>query len=307
MVNAWSGGGLGVAGIALAFAFVVIAMVYAIGQVSGAHINPAVTLAFVVRRSFPIGRAIGYWIVQFAGAVLAALVLRAFFNAAVANGVTGPGQGVTQFEAACWEAMLSLLLVSIILGTSEEEAVVGKNAALAVGLTVALCGLFSSPVSGASMNPARSFGPARVSGHMSDAWIYFAGPLFGALVARALDGWWRDAGSPDPFLVIEAGAGRGRLAVDVLAAAPDPVGGLDIATASTSATADGPATVTGTTASTVAESARVLAVPPPPASGGGDGVLVVLAVPPSTARALAAAQAYERLSVAVRVATTAPA
>jgi len=170
----------------LAPGFLVTAMIWSISAISGAHINPAVTLAFVVRRSFPIGRAIGYWIVQFAGAVLAALVLRAFFNAAVANGVTGPGQGVTQFEAACWEAMLSLLLVLIILGTSEEEAVVGKNAALAVGLTVALCGLFSSPVSGASMNPARSFGPALVSGHMSDAWIYFAGPLFGALVAAAI-------------------------------------------------------------------------------------------------------------------------
>ena len=181
-----SGGQIGHTARYLAPGCLVAAMIWATSAVSGAHINPAVTLAFVARRSFPVGRAIGYWLVQFAGGIAAALVLRGYFGDAIAKGATRPGDGITAVAAFGWEAILTLLLVTIILGTSEEEAVVGKNAALAVGLTVALCGLFSSPVTGASMNPARSFGPQLVSGQLGDAWIYFAGPIAGAIAAALL-------------------------------------------------------------------------------------------------------------------------
>jgi len=164
----------------------VAAMIWTLSAISGAHINPAVTFAFVLRRSFPAGRAVGYWIVQFAGAIAAAYTLKAFFGDAVAQGATRPGQGVSALAAGSWEALLTALLLLVILGTAEEEAVVGKNAALAVGLTVAACGLFSSPVTGASMNPARSFGPQLVSGHLDFAWLYFVGPLVGSALASGV-------------------------------------------------------------------------------------------------------------------------
>ncbi len=178
-----SGGQIGHTARYLAPGCLVAAVIWALSAVSGAHINPAVTLAFIVRRSFPLLRGLGYWIVQFAGAVAAAAVLKGFFGDAIAKGATEPGPGITALAATTWEGLLTFLLVLIILGTSEEEAVVGKNAALAVGLTVALCGLFSSPITGASMNPARSFGPQLVAGRLDVAWIYFAGPIAGALAA----------------------------------------------------------------------------------------------------------------------------
>jgi len=164
----------------------VTAMIWTLSAVSGAHINPAVTFAFVLRRSFPIVRAAGYWVVQFVGAFAAAAMLRAFFGSDISQGATQPGPDVGVVAAISWEALLTALLVLVILGTAEEEAVVGKNAALAVGLTVALCCLFSSPITGASMNPARSFGPQLVSGHLEFAWIYFIGPLVGSALACAV-------------------------------------------------------------------------------------------------------------------------
>jgi aquaporin Z len=186
VIDYTSGGQIGHTARYLASGCLVTAMIWTLSAVSGAHINPAVTFAFVLRRCFPLGRAAGYWAVQFVGAIAAAATLRTFFNDAVAKGATQPGPGVTPLAAASWEGLLTLLLVLVILGTAEEEAVVGKNAALAVGLTVALCGLFSSPISGASMNPARSFGPQLVSGHLEFAWVYFVGPFAGATLAAAV-------------------------------------------------------------------------------------------------------------------------
>ena len=186
VVDATSGGQIGHVARYLAGGFLVTAMIWALSAVSGAHLNPAVTFAFVIRRCFPIGRAIGYWLVQFGGAVAAALTLRAFFGAAVVHGAPRPGAGVTDIAAVSWEALLAMLLVLVIVGTAEEEAVVGKNAALAVGLTVALCGLFSGPITGASMNPARSFGPQLIGGDLQHAWIYVIGPLAGATAASAV-------------------------------------------------------------------------------------------------------------------------
>ena len=126
-----------------------------------------------------------YIVAQFAGAVAAATVLALLFGPALDAGTTRPGTEITPLVAVAWEALLTALLVFVILATAEEEAVVGKNAALAVGLTVALCGLFSSPITGASMNPARSFGPELLSGDWRDAWVYVIGPLAGGAVAAA--------------------------------------------------------------------------------------------------------------------------
>ena len=181
-----SGGAIGHVARYVAPALLVMAMIGSLSGVSGAHINPAVTLAFVIRRVFPLHKAFGYWIVQFAGAVAAALLLRLFFGSAVVNGVTHAGLGITPWAAFGWEALITTILIVVILSTAAEKAVVGRNAALAVGLTVAACGLFSSPITGASMNPARSFGPQLVSQSWEGAWIYFAGPVAGALIATLL-------------------------------------------------------------------------------------------------------------------------
>jgi aquaporin Z len=186
IIDAKSGGEIGHTARYFAPGLLVAAMVWSISGISGAHINPAVTFTFVLRRCFPFGRAIGYWIVQFLGAIAAAVVLRLFFGALIAKGATHVGLSASGWQAMSWEALLTGLLVFVILGTAEHEAVVGKNQALAVGLTVALCGLFSSPVSGASMNPARSLGPQLVSGDLSQTWIYLLGPLLGALVATGV-------------------------------------------------------------------------------------------------------------------------
>lgn len=182
------GSGVPIGHVARYFApgLIVVALIWSLSGVSGAHINPAVTLAFVLRGVFPPLRALGYCIVQFAGGVTGAWLLRLFFGTAIANAVTHPGAGITLWAAAGWEALISTILIVVILSTAAEKAVVGRNAALAVGFTVAACGLFSSPITGASMNPARSFGPQLVSQSWDGAWIYFAGPLAGALIATLL-------------------------------------------------------------------------------------------------------------------------
>ena len=143
-------------------------------------------MAFLLRGAFPAGKAVGYWIAQFAGGIAGAMLLRAFFGGAVIAGVTHPGPQITPAVAAGWECLITTLLVVVILSTAAEKAVVGRNAALAVGFTVACCGLFSSPITGASMNPARSLGPQVAAQAWNGAWIYFAGPFAGAAIGAAI-------------------------------------------------------------------------------------------------------------------------
>lgn len=159
----------------------VMAVIYAFGNLSGAHINPAVTFAFALRRDFPWRRVPFYWLAQVGGAVLAALFLLALFGNVAHLGATRPHYGVT--SAFLMELALSCLLITVILNVATRLKVVGPNAALAAGGTVALCGLFAKPVSDASMNPARSLGPALVSGSLEQVWIYLAAPVLGALLA----------------------------------------------------------------------------------------------------------------------------
>jgi aquaporin NIP len=173
------GGTLGVVGIALVFGLVIMAMVYATGHLSGAHINPAVTVAFVVTRHFPAREAASYIGAQLVGALAGALLLLAIWPARPADlGATVPTVGVG--SALAYEAVLTALLMFVIMAVATDTRAVGAGAAIAIGGTIALGALFGGPVTGASMNPARSLGPALASGEWTDFWLYLAGPIAGA-------------------------------------------------------------------------------------------------------------------------------
>jgi len=161
----------------------VMAMIYAWGPLSGLHINPAVTFAFASRRVFPREWVLPYWIVQFAGAICAAWFLQVMFGNVSAGGnypIAKPGGDWRSFVM---ETVLTAILVSVILNTATGGRSIGHNAAIAVGSTVALLGLFASPISGASMNPARTLGPDIVSTDYTGWWVYIAGPVLGAVIA----------------------------------------------------------------------------------------------------------------------------
>ena len=160
-----------------------MAIILFMGAVSGAHLNPGVSLAFAMRRDFPWKRLPGYVLFQLVGATLACLFLEAVFGNIQHLGATLPGPGYANWQALLMEIALTAGLVSVILGTASAAQNVGAIAALGVGGYIALAGLWSAPVSGASMNPARSFGPALVSGDWSSYWVYVVGPLTGALIA----------------------------------------------------------------------------------------------------------------------------
>ena len=186
VVDAASGGQIGRAAGVAAPGLLVMAVILFMGAVSGAHLNPAVTLAFAVRGDFPWRRVPGYIVVQLVAATTAVLALRLLFGDIGGLGATLPGAGFTDVEAMVVELLLTVGLVSTILGTASTAQNVGPMSALAVGGYIVLAGLWSSPVSGASMNPARSFGPALVSGDFSSYWVYLVGPIAGALVAVGL-------------------------------------------------------------------------------------------------------------------------
>ena len=177
-------GGLGTNGIALAFGLVVMAMVYATGHLSGAHLNPAVTAAFCATRHFPIRDASLYLPSQLAGATLAALLLRALWDGAPADlGATVPT--VDAGTALVYEGVMTAFLMFVIVAVATDTRAVGQAAAIAIGGTIALDAVFGGPITGASMNPARSFGPALASGTWDDFWVYVVGPAVGALVGAA--------------------------------------------------------------------------------------------------------------------------
>ena len=187
VVDAERGGALGATGVAAAFGLAVMVTVYAIGHVSGAHINPAVTAAFVSTRHFPAREAVVYVPAQLTGAVAAALVLRLVWEGTPADlGATVPSVGAG--SALVYEVVLTAILMFVIVAVATDTRAVGPAAAIAVGGTVALAALVGGEVTGASMNPARSFGPALVAGEWTDLWIYVVGPLIGALAGALLYG-----------------------------------------------------------------------------------------------------------------------
>ncbi|TLU87903.1 MAG: hypothetical protein FDX21_03575 [Chlorobium sp.] len=160
----------------------VMAIIYFMGTVSGAHLNPAVTLAFAVRGNFPWKRVPAYLVAQIIGGAGAAWLLKSLFGTTGHLGATIPGQGIDQLTALAMEIVLSAGLVNTILGTASGARNIGTNGALAVGGYIVMAGLWSSPISGTSMNPVRSFAPDLLRGDFSTTWIYIVGPLVGALI-----------------------------------------------------------------------------------------------------------------------------
>jgi aquaporin Z len=161
----------------------VMAIILFMGAVSGAHLNPVVSIAFALRGDFPWKRVPGYIVVQLVGATLACLFLLAVFGNIEHLGATLPGPGYKAWQALLMEVALTATLISVILGTASSAQNVGTIGALGVGGYIALAGLWAAPVSGTSMNPARSFGPALVGGDWTAYWVYVAAPLIGAAIA----------------------------------------------------------------------------------------------------------------------------
>jgi MIP family channel proteins len=167
-------------GVAIATGLVVTALIYALGHLTGAHFNPAVSLAFAVGRHFPVRDLIPYWLAQLVGAVLASVFVRYLWGDIANLGATLPG--VSEGRALALEVFLAFLLMFVITAVATDTRAVGQAAALAIGSVVLLEVMFAGPASGASMNPARSFGPALVSGTWESQWIYYVGPLVGAVI-----------------------------------------------------------------------------------------------------------------------------
>jgi aquaporin Z len=164
-------------------ALMVVAIILFMGTVSGAHLNPAVSIAFALRGDFPWKRVPAYIVAQFIGAALATLLLWGLIGKQGSAGLTLPGSGISTTTAMLWELVLTAGLVSVVLGTASGAQQVGALAALGVGSYIALAGLWGAPVSGASMNPVRSLGPALVLGNWTSWWAYLVGPLAGAVIA----------------------------------------------------------------------------------------------------------------------------
>ena len=163
------------------FGLMVTAMIYALGHISGAHFNPAVTAAFAVARHFPKRELLYYWIAQFLGAQFALFALAALLPTGVSFGATLPH--IAPLKAFAWEAILSFFLMFVITAVATDSRAEGTMAGAAIGATVMLSAIFGGPVTGASMNPARSFAPALIEGRLETIWIYFFGPLIGAISA----------------------------------------------------------------------------------------------------------------------------
>lgn len=186
VVDRVTGGGVTHVGVAITFGLVVMAMIYTVGEASGAHLNPAVTLGFLFAGRFEAKRVLPYWVSQLIGALLASLCLRFLFGAENGLGATLPRGTATQ--AFMLEVVLAAILMFVILGVSTGSKEVGTMAAIAIGGVVALEALFAGPICGASMNPARSLAPALVGGHLDAVWVYLTAPFLGVALAVPL---WR--------------------------------------------------------------------------------------------------------------------
>ena len=170
-------------GVGIVFGLVVAAMIYAIGHISGAHINPAVTLGFALVRHFPWRQVPLYWAAQLAGAVAASLALRALFGLVADLGATVPAG--SDVQSLGLEIVLSFFLMFVIMAVATDVRAVGQGAALAIGSVVGLEAIMGGPISGASMNPARSFAPALVALEFASHWVYWVGPVVGMALAAA--------------------------------------------------------------------------------------------------------------------------
>jgi len=199
IINSATGGGVSHVGIGLTFGLIIMVMIYAFGHVSGAHFNPAVTLAFATGRHFPWPMVPQYWAAQLAGGITASLVHRALFGDVAHLGATLPLGSASQSLGL--EIVLTLILMVVITSVATDTRAVGQAAAIAIGGTIGLEALFAGPISGASMNPARSLAPAIVAGTCQDQWLYVAGPTIGAVAGVLLYNWIRTG---DPAVTTSA-------------------------------------------------------------------------------------------------------
>jgi MIP family channel proteins len=175
---------LGHVGVAITFGLVIMAMIYAVGHVSGAHFNGAVTFAFALTRHFPWQRATAYWAAQLTGAIAAAAVLRGSLGNIAHVAATLPSG--SERQSFLWELVLTAILMFVIMAVATDTRAVGEAAAIAIGGTIGLDAMFGGPISGASMNPMRSMGPAFVSGDLYALWIYIVAPVIGASLGALL-------------------------------------------------------------------------------------------------------------------------
>ena len=176
-------------------------MIYAVGHISGAHFNPSVTLAFALSRHFPWSRAVGYWGAQLVGALAAAAILRGSLGNVAHVGATLPSG--SQGQSFLWELILTFFLMFVIMAVATDTRAVGEAAAIAIGGTVGLDAMFGGPITGASMNPARSIGPALVSGNLHALWLYIVAPILGASLAALTYQFIRGEATGEPDAVEE--------------------------------------------------------------------------------------------------------
>lgn len=177
-------------GIALTFGLIITVMIASTGHISGAHFNPAVTIAFAVTRHFPWREVVYYVVAQMLGALLGAVTLRLLIGDIAALGATLPSGSALQSFGL--EVLLTTVLMFVIISVATDTRAIGTPAALAIGFTVALDALWGGPISGASMNPARSLGPALIAGIWENQWVYLLAPIIGAAIGAALYQWIRE-------------------------------------------------------------------------------------------------------------------
>jgi aquaporin NIP len=178
---------LGHVGVAISFGLVILVMISAVGHISGAHFNPAVTAGFALGRHFPLRLVVPYWASQLAGAVAAGLILRGSLGSIGGLGATTPSGSAAQ--ALLWECVLTAFLMLVILAVATDTRAQGELAAIAIGATVGLDSMFGGPITGASMNPARSLAPAIAGGPTNALWVYIVGPLIGAALSTLVYGY----------------------------------------------------------------------------------------------------------------------
>lgn len=200
MIDTLSRGAITHVGVGLVFGLIITVMIYAFGHLSGAHFNPAVTLAFVLARHFPLRRLLGYWCAQLVGAMCAAACLRLLFGDVAHLGATLPMGSGGAWQSFELEVVLTFFLMIVIMAMATDTRAVGQAAALAIGATVGLEALFAGPISGASMNPARSLGPALLSGTWTAQWVYLLAPMVGAVVGAYVYRWLREGSLRLPLL-----------------------------------------------------------------------------------------------------------
>lgn len=181
VIDQQTGGAVSHIGVAITFGFIVMSMIYALGNISGAHLNPAVTIAFAIAKKFPVRQVVPYAISQLAGALIASLVLHLMFPANELLGATLPAG--SNMQSFILEIILSFFLMLVILNVAHGSKEQGMFAGLAIGSVVLLEAMFAGPICGASMNPVRSLAPALVSGHLQSVWVYLLAPVIGAAAA----------------------------------------------------------------------------------------------------------------------------